>query len=401
MAESQKVYEFKKQLKKLATFRGSGTEMISVYIPSGSPMHETSNKLREELGQASNIKSKSTKLNVTGALEKILQHFKLYKKTPENGIAIFAGNTSENTSKIDIELFAMEPPQRLNIGTYRCDSKFFLEPLQRMVDSTDVYGIVVIDGRDAILALVKGTQIDVVKKMHSMAHAKIKVGGQSQRRYQRIIEESIEYFYKRVSEAMDEYFANKVKGVIVGGPGPTKEFFMKFNAFDYRIKVLGVVDTGYTDEYGVREVLAKSESFLVEQEGIKEKILIDRFIKDVIQDGLVTYGPKMVRDAILSKQAESILLSEGLEYRRGEYTCSLCGSIQEKNSKEKLPEKIPCDKCNGEAKITSDTELLENLMDLARSMNIEINIISTDTSEGVQFLNGFTGIGAFLRYRTR
>ncbi len=316
MAESQQIYEFKKQLKKLAAFKGSGTELISVYIPTGSPMHEMANKLREEMSQASNIKSKSTKLNVIGALERILQHFKMYKGTPPNGIAIFAGNVSDNPSRTDIELFAVEPPQRLSIGTYRCDSKFFIEPLQRMVDNTDVYGIVVIDGRDSILALVKGTQIDVVKKMHSMAHAKIKVGGQSQRRYQRLIEESIEYFYKRVSEAMDEYFLGKVKGVIVGGPGPTKDFFMKFNGYNYQIKVLGVVDTGYTDEYGVREVLAKSESLLTEQEGIKEKIIIDKFIKEVVQDGLVTYGEKMVREAILSKQAETVLISEGLEYKK-------------------------------------------------------------------------------------
>ena len=401
MAESQQIYEFKKQLKKLAAFKGSGTELISVYIPTGSPMHEMANKLREEMSQASNIKSKSTKLNVIGALERILQHFKMYKGTPPNGIAIFAGNVSDNPSRTDIELFAVEPPQRLSIGTYRCDSKFFIEPLQRMVDNTDVYGIVVIDGRDSILALVKGTQIDVVKKMHSMAHAKIKVGGQSQRRYQRLIEESIEYFYKRVSEAMDEYFLGKVKGVIVGGPGPTKDFFMKFNGYNYQIKVLGVVDTGYTDEYGVREVLAKSESLLTEQEGIKEKIIIDKFIKEVVQDGLVTYGEKMVREAILSKQAETVLISEGLEYKKGEYTCSFCSTVQEKISKEKLPEKIPCNKCNGEGKLTKEVELLEDLIELARASNIEVSIISTDTSEGLQFLNGFTGIGAFLRYRTR
>ncbi|MCI0564868.1 MAG: peptide chain release factor aRF-1, partial [Nitrososphaera sp.] len=187
--DSEKMYLLKKQLKKLEQFRGSGTELISVYIAAGSQIHEMGNKLREEMSQASNIKSKSTKLNVLGALERIMNHFKLYKRTPENGIAVFAGNVSDNPAKTDIELFSIEPPEKLNIGAYRCDSRFFLEPLQAMLGSTDSYGVVVLDGREATVALVKGTNISIIKKLNSTAHAKIRKGGQSARRYERLIEE--------------------------------------------------------------------------------------------------------------------------------------------------------------------------------------------------------------------
>jgi len=44
---------------------------------------------------------------------------------------------------------------------------------------------------------------------------------------------------------------------------------------------------------------------------------------------------------------------------------------------------------------------LESLADLARENNIEVEIISTNTTEGAQFLNGFVGVGAFLRYKSR
>ena len=90
--ETEKMYELRKALKKLSGFHGSGTELISVYIPAGAQVHEMSNKLREELSQASNIKSKSTKLNVMGALEKIMGYLKLFRKPPPNGIAVFSGN---------------------------------------------------------------------------------------------------------------------------------------------------------------------------------------------------------------------------------------------------------------------------------------------------------------------
>ncbi|MFH1785088.1 MAG: peptide chain release factor aRF-1 [Candidatus Micrarchaeota archaeon] len=400
MADSEKMYRLRKQLRVLEQFHGSGTELISVYIPSGSAVHEMNGKLREEMSQASNIKSKSTKLNVLGALERIINHLKIYKKTPENGVAVFAGNVSDNAAKNDIQLFTIEPPEPLNIGAYRCDSKFFLEPLQSMMGSTDSYGIVVMDGREATIAIVKGTNITVIKKLNSTAHAKIRKGGQSARRYERLIEEQIEVYYKRVGNAMDSGFLNRVKGIIVGGPGPTKEFFMKMSPFNYQLKVLGVVDTGYTDEYGVREVLSKSDGILAQQEAIKEKILVDRFIRDVVSDGLATYGERQVRETIMTKQAEKVLLSEGLTYLTGIYTCPAC-NIEEKKASKDPEDTIKCKTCNGQMKLQSKELLIDDLDALAKQMEIPVEIISTNTVEGAQFLTGFGGIGAFLRYRSR
>ncbi|MBN1170182.1 peptide chain release factor 1 [Candidatus Micrarchaeota archaeon] len=392
MADSEKLYNFKKMLKKLQGFRGSGTELISVYIAAGSPMHDMVNKLREEMGQASNIKSKSTKLNVIGALERILNYLKIYKKTPENGIAIFCGNISDNAAKVDIELFSIDPPQVLQIGAYRCDSKFFLEPLEQMLESADSYGIVVFDGREATLAIVKGTLIHVVKKITSMAHAKVRKGGQSQRRYQRLVEEQIEYYYKKVGESMDEAFVGKVKGVIVGGPGPTKENFMKMKPYNYQLQVLGVVDTGYTDEFGVREVLSKSETILAKQEAIKEKQLVDRFVDEVVHDRLAIYGEVQVRQAIVSKQADKILLSEGLEHIVGVYTDA------QGNEVKKVFRQDPPSEYEG-MKLKDSVSLIDDLSDLAREHSIEIEMISTNTAEGAQFFAGFGGVGAFIRYR--
>lgn len=404
-ADSEKTYQLKKQLRRLEGFRGSGTELISVYIPSGSPIHEMNNKLREEASQASNIKSKSTRLNVLGALERIMNHLKLFKKTPENGLAVFAGNVSDNAAKVDIELFSLEPPEKLNIGTYRCDSRFFLDPLQSMLGSTDSFGIVVLDGREATVAIVKGTNITIIKKLNSTAHAKIRKGGQSARRYERLIEEAIEVYYKRVGNAMDEAYLKDekvmVKGVIVGGPGPTKEYFMKMKPFNYQLKVLGVVDTGYTEEYGIREVLSKSEGILAEQEAVKEKILVDRFIKEVVSDGLAIYGEKQVRDAINSRQAEKVLLSEGLTHLVGSYKCGSCGATEKKVSRDEPEGGIPCPKCGSQMKLQGKELLIDDLTELAKQNEIEVEIVSTNTVEGNQFFTGFGGVGAFIRYRTR
>lgn len=395
------MYAFKKQLRNLQQYRGNGTEMISVYIGAGSAIHEMGNKLGEEMGQASNIKSKSTKLNVLGALERIGNYLKIYKKTPTNGIAVFAGNVSDNAAKVDIELFSLEPPEPLKISAYRCDSKFFLEPLDQMLETKDAYGIVVLDGREATVAMVKGTIITIIKKMNSTAHAKVNKGGQSQRRFQRLVEEQIENYYKRIGESMDDAFVGKVKGVVVGGPGPAKEGLMKLKPFNYQISVMGVVDTGYTDEYGVREVLAKSEGILAQQDAIKEKVIIERFIKEIVSDGLATYGIREVMDAIQTKQAEKVIISESLEHLVANYVCNSCEATEKKVFKGTPDSTIDCKSCNGQMKIKDQELLIDAIVEQARAQEIEVEIVSTSTVEGAQLLTGFGGIGAFLRYKNR
>jgi peptide chain release factor subunit 1 len=401
MVGTEKMYELRKMLRKLKEYRGSGTELISAYIPAGSPIHEMGGKLREEMSQASNIKSKSTRTNVVGALERIIQHLKMYRKTPQNGIAIFCGNVSDNPSKVDIELFSLEPPHPLQIGAYRCDSKFFLEPLDKIGETEDEFGLVVLDGREATLALMRGTNIRVVDRLNSNAHAKIRKGGQSARRYERLIEESIEKYYIRVGASMDKHFLGRIKGVMVGGPGPTKDFFMKANTFNYQIKVLGVVDTGYTDEYGLREILSKSENILAEQEAVRERVIVERFIKEVAKDGLATYGAKETIAVIASKQAESVLISEGLNYEIAVYVCSACGEKEIITSKTKAETRKKCGKCGGDSILEKEEPLLDYLIDRAKENDIKIEIISTNTVEGNQFFQGFAGAGAFLRYKTR
>lgn len=401
MDESSKLkYELKKQLTRLREMKGSGTELISVYIPAKQAVHEMSNKLREESGQASNIKSKSTRKNVGDALERIIHHLKTYgNQAPSSGVAIFCGNVSDNPAKTDIELFTVFPPEPIQISLYRCDSRFFLEPLERTLATNEAYGIVVMDGRECTLAELKGTNTRILGRIRSMAHAKIRKGGQSARRFERLIEESIEYYYKHVGEHMDRYFVNTVKGVIVGGPGPTKENFVKLSPFNYQIKILGVVDTGYTDEYGIREVVVKAADILSQQEAVKERVIVEKFIREVVAGGLATYGEAEVRKALESKQANQLLVSEGLAYKRAKLVDTITGEVQYITAKSPFDLQEKINAIGGTVKLEEEKLLIDDMIELAEKMGIDVVVISPDTAEGAQFLGSFYGIGAFLRYR--
>lgn len=400
-AESKELYEFKKQVQALKKFQGHGTELISVYISPGYPVPEITAKLRDEFGQASNIKSATTKKNVQGALERIMHFLKGVNKPPENGIAVFCGNLSETEGRVDIQIYSVVPPMPLTTQFYRCESQFVLEPLEDLLEHTDTYGLVVMDGKEATVAILKGKQLKVVKKLESTAHQKVNKGGQSAARYDRLHIEGVEFYYSRVGEAMNAFVGLKnFKGVIIGGPGPSKEDFAKQKPFNYQLKVLGVVDTGYTDEYGLREILEKSGEIIAEQEAIVEKKLFDEFTRELANNGLVAYGLEACEKAVESKQASKLLISEEMELKKVKYKCSACGKELERLEERAADDTtgIPCE-CGGHYKIVEMQDVVNDLVGKAEEQGIPVVMISKDTAEGKQFYGTFKGLGVFLRYK--
>jgi peptide chain release factor subunit 1 len=393
-------YNILREIKRLKSVRGYGTELISVYVPAGFNLAEEVSKLRSEHSQSGNIKSKPVRDHVQSALEKIMQYLRLFRETPKNGIAIFCGNISDNPGKTNIELFSMEPPLPLKVNIYRCDSTFLLEPIEDIVGSKDTYVLLVLDGREATVATLKGFHIQVIKKLNSMVHAKVRKGGQSAARYERIIEESIGQYYTRVSDIINSTFEAsqfKIKGLIVGGPGPTKEGFVKQNSLNYQIKILGTFDTGYTDEYGLHELVEKSSELLKEQQAVQERKVIERFMQEIVRKELATYGYENTRKALEAKQVSTLIINDSLQLDVVKYKCNACGALIEKL--ELSGHREPKHDDGGTLEIISVNDAIEELIDLADKSGADTLFVSSESSYGREFLMGFKGIGALLRYR--
>ncbi|MBI2558628.1 helix-turn-helix domain-containing protein [Candidatus Woesearchaeota archaeon] len=177
LTEAQR-FHLKKFIKELENFRGRHTELVSVYIPQDYDLNKIVNHLAQEQGTASNIKSASTRKNVTDALERMIQHLKLFKRTPPNGLVVFSGNVAEREGQQDFKVWSIEPPVPLKTRIYRCDKEFVLDILRDMLDVKEVYGLVVMDRRDANIALLKGKTIIPLVKTHSEVPGKFKAGGQ-------------------------------------------------------------------------------------------------------------------------------------------------------------------------------------------------------------------------------
>ena len=339
--------------------------------------------------------------NVQAALDKIMQYLKLYKETPKNGIAVFAGNISDNPGKVDIELFSMEPQIPLKVNIYRCDSVFLLDPIEDIVGSKDTYALLVMDGREATIATLKGSHIHVIKKLNSMVHAKVNKGGQSQQRFARLREESIGEYHTRISDIINATFTSsnfKIKGIILGGPGPSKESFLKSNSLNYQIKILGTYDTGYTDEFGLHELVEKASDLLKEQEAFQERKIIERFMQEIVRKALAVYGYENTKKALIANQASTLILNDALEIEVVKYKCNSCGQIIEKIEYGHHREQKHED--GGTMVIAEVKDAIEELIGIADKNGADTAFVSSESSYGREFLMGFKGIGALLRYRT-
>jgi len=359
---AQQKLHIKKLVNELKHYKAPHTEFVSVYVPAGYDLTKIIQHLAEEQGTASNIKSASTRKNVQSALEKMIQHLRTVDKTPPNGLAVFCGNLAAGEGKIDLRVWSIEPPIPLNTRIYRCDKNFVLDILEDMMVEHQVYGLVVLDRRDATIALLKGKTIIPLKTTHSEVPGKFKAGGQSAARFARLREGAIKEHFKKIADYMKEQFlplGTNLKGIILGGPGVTINDFVNYDYLtgDIKKKIIGTKDLSYTDDFGLQELLDKSGDLLAEEEVAREKKIMSQFFMEFRENPKkVTYGEKETVHALEMNAVDILLLSEN------------------------LPE-----------------ETIFNLEERAQAGGATVKVISTETREGSQ-LKELGGIAAILRF---
>ena len=412
--DSKTRYQFKRMLEDLSSKRGRGTELISVYITPDFDLTKVIQQLRDEQGTASNIKSKSTRKNVISALERITQFLRTYSETnrrpPAHGMAIFCGNVAGREDTADIQLYWIEPPEPITVRMYRCDQEFMLDPLREMLQVKETIGLLVIDRREATLATLRGKHVEILRKLTSAVPGKHSKGGQSAVRFERLIEIAAHEYSKRVAEAANEIFSQipDLRAILVGGPGPTKEDFLKSELLheNIRKKVAAILDTGYTDEQGIKEIVNKSGEVLADLDILKEKSLVQRFMEELVAGkGLVTYGDKEMRRSLELGAVELLLISEELRRNRTLARCRACGhelreTVDNVEIYERQLAKRACPSC-GEVNLTlvESEDVVRELLDLAERFGTSVEFISSETEEGKQLLMAFKGLAAILRFR--
>jgi len=409
-----KLYHTKKIIEDLKSKKGFHTELISLYIPHDRKLSDVTNYLKNEVSESQNIKSKLTRKNVLDSISSLLGQLKNIREVPENGLVMFSGAIPQNDTPGTErnELTIVEPPEKVVTFKYHCASEFYLEPLEEMLIPKEAYGLIVIGRQKSAVGYVKGNHVEVVKEFTSGIHGKHRAGGQSQRRFERQMEEDEKQFYRRISDNINEVFLpmEDLRGIFIGGPGPSKEKFTSDESLDYRLKekILDVVDIGYGGAEGIRALLDKVKDNIKDVKYVKERQLMESFMKELTSDSnLATYGLNEVQKALNMGAVDTLILSEKLDAYRIHIECSNCGYKENRTAREHelkiIEDNIQnesCSKCNSNNfNLTKKVSLIDELGAVAESMGTEVYILSAETELGESLYSTFGGVVAILRFK--
>ncbi|KAJ5743742.1 hypothetical protein N7533_008612 [Penicillium manginii] len=387
------IWKIKKLVKRLESARGNGTSMISLIIPPKSQVSQAARMLAEEYGTASNIKSRVNRLSVL---------------FPPNGLVVYCGEiiTSEGKErKINIDF---EPFKPINTSLYLCDNKFHTEALSELLESDQKFGFIIMDGNGALFGTLSGNTREILQRLQVDLPKKHGRGGQSALRFARLREEKRHNYVRKIAElAVQNYITNdkvNVAGIVLAGSADFKNDLNQSDLFDGRLaaKVIKVVDVSYGGENGFNQAIELAAETLSNVKFIQEKKLIGSYFEQISQDtGKICYGVEDTLKAMELGAAEILIVYENLDVTRwvlkdAAGTETIIHTTKQQQENRELFQ----DKETGlEMEVVDSSSFLEWLAENYKEFGANLEFVSDRSSEGNQFVKGFGGIGAMLRYK--
>ncbi|RPA87010.1 eukaryotic peptide chain release factor subunit 1 [Ascobolus immersus RN42] len=403
------IWKIKKLIKRLELARGNGTSMISLIIPPKDQISRAAKMLAEEFGTASNIKSRVNRLSVLSAITSTQQRLKLYNKVPPNGLVVYCGEviTAEGKEKkLNIDF---EPFKPINTSLYLCDNKFHTEALSELLESDSRFGFIVMDGNGALFGTLSGNTRDILHKFTVDLPKKHGRGGQSALRFARLREEKRHNYVRKVAEVAVQIFITQdkvnVSGLILAGSADFKTELATSDMFDQRLqaKIIKVVDVSYGGENGFNQAIELSAETLSNVKFIQEKKLIQSYFDEISQDsGKVCYGIEDTLKALELGAVETLIVFENLDITRWTLKTSSGTEVILNTTKAQQTgdRALFMDAESGqEMEVVDQMPFLEWLAEKYKDFGATLEFVSDRSSEGNQFVMGFGGIGAILRYK--
>ena len=403
----RKKYEYRKVIEDLKEYEGSGTQLVTIYIPPDKQISDVVSHVVQEHSEASNIKSKQTRTNVQDALTSIKDRLRYYDTyPPEGGLVLFSGAIDTSGGQTDMVTKVLEgPPQPVQSFRYHCDSEFLTEPLEGMLADQGLFGLVVLDRREANVGWLRGKRVEPVKSASSLVPGKQRKGGQSAQRFARLRLEAIDNFYQEVAGMANDLMVPKrhdIDGVLVGGPSPTKDEFLDGDYLHHELqeKVIGKFDIAYTDESGLHDLVDAASDALADQEVMQDKAQMEEFFSELHGGELATYGFEPTRENLVLGSVDRLLISEELRQDVVIYECPNGHEERELIEHRHATPEHTCGECGEGATAGEREDAIEHLMGIAEQRGTETKFISADFEKGEQLLNAFGGVAGILRYST-
>ena len=184
-----------------------------------------------------------------------------------------------------------------------------------------------------------------------------------------------------------------VAGLIIGGCADLKQELVAY--LDHRLAkiVVCVVDLQYGGDCGFNQAVKLTEDKLSDMKYVREQKAVSKFFEAISQDHLCCYGVQDTMFALESGTVETLLVWDRLEHVRTELKSTSSG---EKKIVYSLPSQPVVESRDWE--VVSSDSLLDWLLEHHKEFGSAVDFVSDLSSVGSQFVNGFGGFGAFLRF---
>ena len=401
------MFRLKKLIQDLDQMRGLGTSMITLIINYKDQISQFSKMLVDEVGKATNIKSRVTRQNVIDALTSTMEKLRLYNKTPLNGLVIFCGLVQMPTSGEKMIKIDLEPFKPINTSLYRCDNIFHTDELKSLLVDNDKFGFLIMDGNGSLFGLLQGNTKIILNQFKVNLPKKHSKGGQSANRFSRLVTESRHNYIRKVGEGLTKAFITNdvpnVKGLILAGSAEFKNKLQKSDLFDPRLApiVMKVVDISYGGELGFNQAIELSQDALKNVKFIHEKKILEKFYEEIAKDsGKYVFGIKDTMEAIENGVVDILIIWENIDFIRLTLKDNKNQiKVENVSSRKVIGQKYKPDDSDVEYEIVENISLSEWLLDNYKKYVSQLEIVTDKTSEGNQFVKGFGGIGGILRYK--
>lgn len=195
-----------------------------------------------------------------------------------------------------------------------------------------------------------------------------------------------------------------VAGLILAGSADFKNDLNQSDMFDGRLqtKVIKVVDVSYGGENGFNQAIELASETLSNVKFIQEKKLINQYFDEISTDsGKVCYGVEDTLKALELGAVQTLIVYENLEVTRWALKSSEGTEVILHTTKlQESDRSLFMDKDTGqEMEVIDSMSFLEWLAEKYRDFGATLEFVSDRSSEGNQFVKGFGGIGAILRYK--
>jgi len=274
--------------------------------------------------------------------------------------------------------------------------------LRDQLSESDTWGFIVIDGQGASFHTMMGRNSQTLYRWENVTlpkkHGR---GGQSKQRFERIREQKRGWYLSKVAEMALLHFINSsttlpsVAGIIIGGSADLKQELV--GHLDQRLAriVICVVDVQYGGDAGFNQAVKLTEDKLADMKYVREQKAVSKFFEAISQDHLHCYGVRDTMYALESGTVETLLVWDKLVHIRTEVKSSTSG---EKKVTYSLPDEQTEEAGARDWEAVSSEPLLDWLLEHHRDFGAAIEFVSDQSSVGSQFVHGFGGVGAFLRF---